>query len=68
MSTYRACTVGDRVMLIHDMRDQTVYSELDVEQADILLQQLELAVQKATSMLRQRPIATVLMDAIGSAY
>lgn len=55
-------------MLIHDMRDQTVYSELDVEQADILLQQLELAVQKATSMLRQRPIATVLMDAIGSAY
>lgn len=59
MSTYRACSLGDRVVLVHDMPDQTVWSELDAEQADVLLQQLEIAVRTAVSVLRQRPGAAV---------
>ncbi len=55
MSTYSACTMADRVVLIHDMADQTVFSELDVEQADLLLQQLELAVRGLVNALRQKP-------------
>ena len=54
MSTYRAFTMADRVVLIHDMADQTVFSELDIEQADVLLQQLEIAVRRSTEALRRR--------------
>jgi len=52
MSTYRACTLADRVVLIHDMSDRTVISELDAEQADVLLHQMQLAVGQAIAALR----------------
>ncbi len=54
MSTYRACTVVDRVVLIHDMLDQTIISELDAEQADVLLHQMQIAVGQAIAALRLR--------------
>lgn len=54
MSTYRACTVADRVVLIHDMLDQTIISELDAEQADVLLHQMQIAVGRAIAALRLR--------------
>ena len=43
MSTFRAQAIAGRVVVIHDMPDQTVISELDAEQADVLLQQIEAA-------------------------
>ncbi len=52
MSTYRACTIADRVVLIHDMVDQTVISEMDAEQADVLLHQMQVAVGQAIAALR----------------
>ena len=54
MSTYRACSFSDRVVLIHDMDEQTVISELDLEQADLLLEQLQAAVGTQLAALRQR--------------
>ncbi len=50
MSTFRIQAVPGRVMVIHDMPDAAIVSELDVEQADVLLQQLEIAVR---AVLRQ---------------
>lgn len=52
MSTYRACALADRVMLIHDMPDRIVVSELCADQADLLLQQLEIAVRRSIAALR----------------
>ena len=54
MSTFRACTLLDRVVLIHDMDEQTVISELDLEQADLLLEQLQSAVGAQLAALRRR--------------
>ena len=54
MSTYRACTVADRVVLIHDMAEQTVISELDLVQADLLLEQLQMAVSSQIAARRER--------------
>ena len=53
MSTYRACTVADRVVLIHDMAEQTVISELDLVQADLLLEQLQMAVSSQIAARRE---------------
>ncbi len=53
MSTYRACTMADRVVLIHDMPDRLVHSELDVEQASLLLHQLQIALRQSLGALRQ---------------
>ena len=50
MSTYRACAIAGRVVMIHDMDDRTAISELEVDQADLLLQQLEIALR---AVLRQ---------------
>ena len=54
MSTYRACTLADRVVLIHDMAEQTVISELDLVQADLLLEQLQMAVSSQIAARRER--------------
>ena len=43
--------MANRVILIHHMAEQTVISELDLDQADILLEQLQHAVR---DQIRQR--------------
>ena len=43
--------MANRVVLVHDMEEQTVISELDLEQADLLLEQLQHAV---SHQIRQR--------------
>jgi hypothetical protein len=50
MSTYRACAIPGRVVLIHDMPDQIVISELDLEQADVLLRQLQAAIHTQVAL------------------
>lgn len=50
MSTYRACAIAGRVVMIHDMDDRTAISELEADQAGLLLQQLEIALR---AVLRQ---------------
>ncbi len=52
MSTYRVATMANRVVLIHDMPDRVVVSELDLEQADLLLEQLQMAVSAQLMALR----------------
>jgi len=52
MSTIQTCTMHDRIVLIHDTSDQTIISELDVEQASVLLEQLQEAVGKVLCVLR----------------
>ena len=47
MSSFRACAMADRVVLIHDMPDRVVISELDVEQAGLLLRQMQIAMREA---------------------
>jgi hypothetical protein len=44
----------DRVVLIHDTPDQTIISELDIEQAGMLLEQLQDCVSCVLDGLRQR--------------
>ncbi len=60
MSTYRACTFADRVVLIHDMAEQTVISELDLIQADLLLEQLQMAVSSQIAARRERAHCAVV--------
>ncbi len=55
MSTIRACSMVNRVVLIHDMAEQTIISELDLEQADLLLEQLQQAVSQQIR-LRTLPV------------
>lgn len=58
MSSIRIHAIAGRVVLVHDMPDRVAYAELDVEQADVLLQQLEWAKRKALRSLRaQHPTA-----------
>jgi len=54
-SSYRAQAMAGRVVITHDMPDATVISELDVEQADVLLQQLQIAVRTVLRELATRP-------------
>ncbi len=44
----------DRVVLIHDLPEQTIISELDVEQADVLLEQLQDAVRTIMEAVQER--------------
>ena len=44
----------DRVVLIHDLPEQTIISELDVEQADVLLEQLQAAVRTIMATMQDR--------------
>ncbi len=44
----------DRVVLIHDLPEQTIISELDVEQADVLLAQLQAAVRSIMAAVQGR--------------
>lgn len=54
MSTLQARTMFDRVVLIHDLPEQTIISELDVEQADVLLAQLQAAVRSIMAAVQGR--------------
>lgn len=45
-STLRACAIPGRVVMIHDMPDRTVVSELDAAEADLLLAQMERALRE----------------------
>ncbi len=54
MSTMQARTMSDRVVLIHDTQDRTIISELDVDQASLLLEQLQCAVTETLANLRLR--------------
>lgn len=47
----------DRVALIHDTPDQTIISEMDIEQASVLLEQLQEAVGTVLAGYRERGIA-----------
>ncbi len=60
MSTYRACSIAGRVVLIHDMVEQTVISELDLDQADLLLEQLQRAVDIQLIAMREQPLQPCL--------
>ncbi len=54
MSTLQARTMSDRVVLIHDTQDRTIISELDIDQASLLLEQLQDAVRQTLTALRHR--------------
>ena len=54
MSTLQARTMSDRVVLIHDTQDRTIISELDIDQASLLLEQLQEAVRQTLAALKQR--------------
>ncbi|MDJ0388960.1 hypothetical protein QMO56_12620 [Roseomonas sp. E05] len=58
-SSYRAQAISGRVVITHDMPTATVISELDVEQADLLLQQLQIAVRR---VLRERVAEPLAAD------
>lgn len=64
MSSFRARAMADRIVLIHDMPDRVVVSELDVEQADLLLRQMQIAIREALCQLTGSPplSATVGID------
>jgi hypothetical protein len=47
--------MAGRVVLVHDMADQTIISEFDVEQAATLLNQLETALAEVLEGLAKRP-------------
>ena len=51
MSTLQARTMSDRVVLIHDTLDRTIISELDIDQASLLLEQLQEAVRQTLAAL-----------------
>ncbi len=61
MSSFRACSMANRVVLIHDMDDRTIISELDLVQADLLLEQLQHAV---SDQIRQRRLLTSLAEPV----
>ncbi len=54
MSTLQARTMSDRVVLIHDTQDRTIISELDIDQASLLLEQLQEAVGQTLAALKRR--------------
>jgi hypothetical protein len=56
MSTIQTCTMHDRVVLIYDTPEQTIISELDIEQASVLLEQLQDAVQSVLAGFRERAV------------
>jgi len=58
-SSYRAQAIAGRVVITHDMPTATVISELDVEQADLLLQQLEIAVRKVLREQVAEPLGVI---------
>ncbi|MFT8245821.1 hypothetical protein [Roseomonas sp. BN140053] len=53
MSSFRAFAIAGRVVLIHDTPDHTTIAELDIEQADLLLQQMQGAVGTVLRQLSQ---------------
>lgn len=57
MSTFQIQAIAGRVVVVHDMPNLAVVSELDVEQADVLLQQLERAVRAVLGQSAQGSFA-----------
>lgn len=57
MSNFRAHSMAGRVVLIHDMTEQTIISEFDVEGASTLLNQLEAALAEVLAGLAKLPAA-----------
>ncbi|WP_376091870.1 hypothetical protein ACE7GA_22540 [Roseomonas sp. CCTCC AB2023176] len=55
MSSFRAHSMAGRVVLVHDMDEQTIISEFDVEQASTLLNQLETALAEVLEGIAKRP-------------
>ena len=51
MSTISVQAIAGRVVLVHDTPTQIIHSELDVEQANTLLEALERAKQDVLRML-----------------
>ncbi len=62
MSSFRVHAIAGRVVIVHDMCGQTTFSELDVEQADVLLQQLERAKKAALLSLGEQSFLALLAD------
>jgi hypothetical protein len=56
MSSYRACAITGRVIIIHDMADRTVISELDLDQACIFLRQLQTALHSQIAAAASDPV------------
>jgi hypothetical protein len=63
-SSYRVQPIAGRVVITHDMPDTTIISELDVDQADVLLQQLQNAVRTALRELASPPGIEALLSSI----
>ncbi len=51
MTTFRAEPVGARVMLIHDDATETRWSEMPVEDAELLVAQMRLAIRQARAVV-----------------
>jgi hypothetical protein len=59
-SFFKVQHLTGRVVITHDMPHATVISELSIEQADVLLQQLQIAVRHVLQGLRQDGIRSDL--------
>lgn len=53
-STFQVRSMAGPTVVVHDMYDRTVISEVDLEQADLLLEQLQTAVANQTMASRDR--------------
>lgn len=56
MSSYSAREMAGRVVVVHDMDDSTAVSELDVDQAAILIEQMQAAMSQALKTLGSRQV------------
>ena len=54
MSRFRAQAIAGRVVLVHDMPDQVVFSEFDAIEASNLLRQIEEALAQVVRGLAER--------------
>ncbi len=57
MSAIQTRAMVDRIVIIHDTADQTIISELDIEQAGLLLEQLQDSIASVLDALRHRAAA-----------
>jgi hypothetical protein len=60
-SSFRAQAIAGRVVITHRMPEATVITELDARQADLLLQQLETALNR---VVRQADVVATLDDVL----
>ena len=52
MTTLSACAMYDRVALVHDSTDQTTISEMTAAEADLLIEQLQIALRQVLRVMR----------------